>query len=137
MTTLVTIKNGETSNGDVILNAVNTCSDGSMKGVALRPGESKDIWITTSSMMVITETWPTKPKLESPDGGGSVIAACGDSGEKWAKAFVQQFPDADEDTLRAWFQNAIEAADTVRRERREVEATELHRLADDGGPVPD
>lgn len=117
MTTLVTIKNDDKSNGDVIIDGASTC-EGPLRGHALRPGESKDIWITTSSSLHITETWPTRPKNADDAGGGTIIAECGDKGELWAKAFVNQFPAADEDTLRAWFQNAIEAADTVRVARR-------------------
>lgn len=117
MTTLVTVKNDDKSNGDVIIDGANTC-EGKIRGHALRPGESKEIWITTGSALVLTETWPTRPKNADDPGGGTIIAECGDKGELWAKAFVNQFPAADEDTLRAWFQNAIEAADTVRQERR-------------------
>lgn len=120
MTTKVRIENDATSNGDVILNGVNT-TEGRIKDAAIRPGESRELWITTASMLTIHETWPTQPKLDSDAGGAKIIAECGDRGEKWAKAFVQHFPNADEDTLRAWFQNAIESADTVRRERRELD----------------
>jgi hypothetical protein len=123
MTTLVTIKNDDKSNGDVIIDGTSTC-EGPIRGVALRPGESKAIYITTSSSLHLTESWPTRPKNADDAGGGTIIRECGDNGELWAKAFVNQFPAADEDTLRAWFQNAIEAADTVRRERRESKPAE-------------
>jgi hypothetical protein len=121
MTTKLTITNDSASNGDAILNAVNS-TEGRLKDVVIRPGESRELWISTASMVSITETWPVQPKPDDSDGGGSIIAACGDKGEAWAKAFVQRFPNADEDTMRAWFANAIEAADTVRRERRIIEA---------------
>lgn len=123
MTTLVTIKNAENSNGDVILDGTGTC-EGQLRGVPLRPGESRDVWITTSSALILTETWPTRKK-SSGDDGSKTIAECGDDGEKWAAAFTNQFPAADEDTMRAWFQNAIEAAVSVRRERIIREAKEI------------
>lgn len=123
MTTLVTIRNDATSNGDVIIDGASTC-EGTIRGLTLRPGEEKAVWITTSSSLHLTEKWPTRPKNAIDAGGGTIIGECGDSGELWAKAFVNQFPAADEDTIRAWFQNAIEAADTVRRERREAKPTE-------------
>lgn len=114
MTTKVKITNDERSNGDVIINGVNT-TEGRIKDAALRPGESKELWITTGSMLTIHETWPTQSNLASD---GDIISSCGDSGEKWANAFCCKFPNADADTMRAWFANAIEAADAVRRERR-------------------
>lgn len=118
MTTFVTIHNHTRSNGDLIVDGAGTC-EGPIRGLALRPGEEKSVWITNSSALIVTEKWPTRPKNAVDESGGAIISECGDSGELWAKAFVNQFPAADEDTLRAWFQNAIEAADTVRRERRE------------------
>lgn len=107
MTTKVIIGNDATSNGDVILNGVNT-TEGRVKDAAIRPGESRELWITTSSMLSITETWPAQPRQFASD--GDVIAECGDKGELWAKAYVQVHPNGDVDTLRAWFANAIEAA---------------------------
>lgn len=134
MTTLVTIKNDGKSNGDVIVDAASTC-EGPLRGVPLRPGESKDIWITTSSSIHLTETWPTRQKNNDP-GGGKTIAECGDNGEKWAKAFTDHFPAADEDTMRAWFQNAIEASHTVRVERVADEAARVLRATQPDLSVP-
>lgn len=58
-----------------------------------------------------------------------LLRACGDSGEKWADAFMEIVGgkglaiDADlQDVLRAWFANAIEHSNDVRRWRREAEA---------------
>jgi hypothetical protein len=48
---------------------------------------------------------------------GEMTAACGDSGERWAAAFRQLSPPTDEDTMRGWFANAIEAAFTARAAR--------------------
>jgi hypothetical protein len=114
MTTKIHILNDPTSNGDVILDAVNT-TDGRIKGFPIRPGESRELWITTNSAVILTETWPTQPKNPAD---GDIISECGDKGERWAKAFVRQFPNADEDTMRAWFANAIEGACAARARPR-------------------
>lgn len=47
-----------------------------------------------------------------------IIASCGDKGDRWAKAFCERNPVVDEGTMIAWFANAIEAACTVREQRR-------------------
>lgn len=115
MTTKVTITNDKTSNGDVILNAINPC-EGRIHDEVIRPGTEREVWITNLSSITLTETWPaSKPAASSVE----IISECGDSGEKWAKAFVAQFPTADEATMLGWFANAIEAAYTVRRARSE------------------
>lgn len=126
MTTLVTITNNEKSNGDVIIDGVSTC-EGKLRGVALRPGQTRDVWITTGSALIVTETWPTRPHKTNDPGGGKTISECGDLGEKWAKAFVDHHPAADEDLMRAWFQNAIEASHSVRVERVADEAIRVAR----------
>lgn len=112
MTTKVTIENAPESNGDVVLNG--TSSGGVFKNVVIRPGDSQEVWITTSSALFIAERWPA---TELPLADGATIAACGDDGAKWAKEFFKRNPSPDEETMRAWFQNAIEAAYDARRSR--------------------
>jgi len=59
MTTRIIIKNDDdTSNGDILVQGRGT-SSGELPAT-LFPGESIDLWITTSSSLWITETWPTK-----------------------------------------------------------------------------
>jgi hypothetical protein len=69
MTTKITIRNEADSNGDV--NYRGTClSSGGPEGV-LFPGSEITLWITTSSALFITETWPTKKPVveQSPPNG--------------------------------------------------------------------
>lgn len=54
MTTKVTVKNGETSNGDLVI------SKHGYGPIVLFPGQEHEEWISTSSVLVITETHPTK-----------------------------------------------------------------------------
>lgn len=131
MTTKVVIENHHHSNGDLIVDAVST-TEGRIKDIALRPGESHEFWITTSSAIMLTETCPTQPKNPAD---GAVISECGDKGELWAKAFVRQFPNADEDTMRAWFANAIEAAWTQRIVEPRGTAQTTETFTDDVKPT--
>lgn len=113
MTTKITIANDASSNGDVVLNGANTC-EGPINNALIRPGESRTLYITSSSMLAVTERWPTAPRVSDD----AIITKCADRGEKWAEEFCARNPGVDVDTMRAWFQNAIEAACDVRRERQ-------------------
>ena len=65
MTTKIRIENTSDSNGDIVVQG-KCISYGDLPST-LFPGESLELWITTSSSLWITETWPTKkPKNESP-----------------------------------------------------------------------
>lgn len=119
MTTKIKIESLPESNGDVVLNAINTC-EGRINNAVLRPGESRELWITSSTALFLTERHPAivpEPKDPTCD-GGEIIRKCGDQGALWAREFVARFPGVEEDSARAWFQNAIEAAVAVRDERR-------------------
>lgn len=109
MTTKVKIESSIDSNGDVILNGVNT-TEGNIHDAVLRPGESRELWITSSSMLTLTEKWPKS----SPQSSREILNECGDDASKWAKAFVQTFPASDEGTMLCWFANAIETATAAR-----------------------
>jgi hypothetical protein len=129
MTTKVRISNDATSNGDVIIDAINT-TEGRINDAVLRPGEAREFWITNLSAVMLTETWPAQPL---PKAGGDIIAECGDSAEKWTKAFKQVNPNSDEGTMLAWFANAIEAACAKRAERADRPAA-TETLSDDVNP---
>lgn len=123
MTTKIRIECLPESNGDVVLSAVNTV-EGRINNAVLRAGQSRELWITSSTAMFITErhpAMPPEPKDPTCD-GGEIIRKCGDQGALWAREFVAQFPGVEEDNARAWFQNAIEAACAVRAAREFVEA---------------
>lgn len=68
MTTKITIVNDDSSNGDVIVAGASTWSpDGQYytpkNPKVLFPGDSVQVGITDSSIVTITERWPTeKPK---------------------------------------------------------------------------
>jgi hypothetical protein len=51
---------------------------------------------------------------------GDMLQAVGDDAVKWAKAFCQIIPGADEALMIAWFANAIEHSSDVRRWRKEM-----------------
>lgn len=132
MTTKVTITSDPSSNGDLVLNGVNTC-EGPILNALIRPGQSRTLWISSSSMLSLVERHPARlPEPEDPSkgDGGSIISKCGDKGALWAEEFVAHNPGVDIDTARAWFQNAIEAAWTVRSEYREAKSVDS---ADDIG----
>jgi hypothetical protein len=124
MTTKVKITSDASSNGDVVLNGPCTC-EGPILNAVIRPGESRELWITSSTMLSITERHPAiapEPEdIERKGSGGAIISKCGDKGELWAHEFVAMCPGVDEDTARAWFQNAIEAACSVRAFRAATE----------------
>jgi hypothetical protein len=131
MTTKIRISNDATSNGDLIIDAVNT-TEGRINDAVLRPGDSREFWITNLSMVSLTETWPAQPL---PKSDVEIIAECGDSGAKWAKAFKEKFPNADESTMLAWFANAIEAASTARAMRgKDDRPAATESLGDDVNP---
>lgn len=122
MTTKITIASAPESNGDVVLNAVNTVQ-GPILNDVIRPGESRELWITSCSMLAITERHPRmipEPENIAMGNGGAITNKCGDDGALWAHEFVARNPGVGEDAARAWFQNAIEAACAVRYERRQV-----------------
>jgi hypothetical protein len=57
---------------------------------------------------------------------GPMVCACGDSGARWARAFVQHMakqgqPNIDEGLMIAWFANIIETSYSVRTERAVTE----------------
>lgn len=54
--------------------------------------------------------------------GPTLLAACGDSGAKWAAAFCQHaekrgISKIDEDWMMGWFANAIESSHDLRMRR--------------------
>lgn len=68
MTTRIIIKNEDSSNGDVVVQGRSTSWSSKDLPATLFPGESLDLWITTSTFLFITETWPTnKPKPQEID----------------------------------------------------------------------
>lgn len=48
-----------------------------------------------------------------------IIEHCGDSGERWGKAFIAHFPEFDENVISAWFKNAIESGIEARLKKEE------------------
>ena len=68
MTTKLIIESAPESNGDVVVQGMNT-TEGHVK-FELLPGEKRELWITSSTMLIVTETWPTKAKKdeEKPSG---------------------------------------------------------------------
>lgn len=74
MTTKLRIVNDNESNGDLILNGYSTC-EGRVKDAVLAPGESRELWVTDSSVMVLTERWPHATVVEKANLG---LATTGD-----------------------------------------------------------
>lgn len=67
MTTRISIKNEDSSNGDVVVQGRCISWSSAELPATLFPGEAMDLWITTSTALFITETWPTqKPKEDCP-----------------------------------------------------------------------
>ncbi len=127
MTTKIKISSDTSSNGDLVLNAAVTC-EGPILNHVIRPGEDRELWISSSSVLTITERHPSMPFTKDD---GALISKCGDRGELWASEFFARNPGVAEDTARAWFQNAIEAACDVRRERGDF--TRAEKPADEIG----
>lgn len=102
MTTKVKITNDIDSNGDVILNGYTTC-EGGIKNARLLPGDGRTIWITDSSLLSLTEQWPTQ-KISD----GELLNRLGIDAKKWAEEFVKRNPTVDVGSAIGWFACAIE-----------------------------
>jgi hypothetical protein len=69
MTTKITITNDDSSNGDVIIAGASTWThDATPKHPkVLFPGESAVVGITDSSIVTITERWPSEKPKPAPE----------------------------------------------------------------------
>lgn len=99
------------------------------KGVAELAGEALSQLAERGIRYVLAQSKQAPPAAPPATTDSELVASCGDDGEKWAQAFARinnpAMSEDDVDTLRGWFQNAIEHAHIVRRSREEqARATE-------------
>ena len=96
------------------------------KGAAELAGEALSQLAERGIRLVLGQT-KAPPAAPPQMTDSEVVASCGADGEKWARAFAAannpSLSEDDVDTLRGWFQNAIEHSHIVLR-ARESEALE-------------